>query len=142
MIIMRTILLSFLVASLVAVQCMAEDAKAKPGPRARAQIACFNGKLDSRASCTTQNYQADGVIWPKGKMKCGFPGQASEIEWSFVERHGDMDVYRFVRRFPLDSTQPTITSKTIEFSDRRVVVFEDKAQVIVIEPPKKEGLVR
>jgi len=61
----------------------------------------------------------------------------SEIEWSFVERRNDKDVYRFVRRFPSDTAAVSTTSKTVEFSDSRVVVFEDKVQAIVIEPPTK-----
>ena len=32
--------------------------------------------------------------------------------------------------------QPS-TTRSVEFSDSRVVVFEDKFQAVVIEPPKK-----
>jgi len=41
------------------------------------------------------------------------------------------------RRFPSDTAAAGTTSKTVAFSDSRVVVFEDKAQVVVIEPTKK-----
>ncbi len=116
---------------------MAADAPAKTAPRFKARIACFNGKLDSGSSCSGTNFQPDGALHAKGKMTCGFPGQVSEIEWSFVERRGDRDVYRFTRRFPSDTAAAGTTSKTIEFSDSRVVVFEDKVQAVVIEPPKK-----
>jgi len=70
-------------------------------------------------------------------MTCGFPIQVSEVEWSFAERRGTNDVYRFTRRFPSDTAVVSTTSKTVQFSDSRVVVFEDKFQAVVIEPPKK-----
>ncbi|MFO1043007.1 MAG: hypothetical protein U0941_14550 [Planctomycetaceae bacterium] len=113
------------------------DERARTSPQFKACVVCFNGKLDSRSSCSTNCFQPDGTLHPKGKMTCGYVGQASEIEWSFVERRNDKDVYRFTRRFPLDTADVSTTKKTVEFSDRRVVVFEDNVQAIVIEPPKK-----
>lgn len=98
---------------------------------------CFNGKVDSGSSCSCTTAQPDGTLHPTGKMTCGFPGQVSEIEWSFVERRGTKDVYRFTRRFPSDTAAVSTTRKNVEFSDSRVVVFEDMFQVVVIEPPAK-----
>lgn len=136
--ILKQTFFAFFTACLVGVLGMAADAPVKtPAPRFKARITCFNGKVDSGSSCSGTNFQPDGVLHAKGKMNCGFPGQVSEIEWSFVERRGARDVYRFSRRFPSDAATAGTTSKTIEFSDSRVVVFEDKAQVIVIEPLKK-----
>ena len=114
------------------------DAPAKSAPRFKAMVACFNGKVDSGSSCSTTCFQPDGTLQPKGgPLKCGYPGQVSEVEWAFVERRGNKDVYRFTRVFPSDTATASKSSKTVEFSDSRVVVFEDKFQVIVIEPPKK-----
>jgi len=79
----------------------------------------------------------DGALHATSKMTCGFPGQVSEIEWSFVERHCNKDVYRFTRRFPSDTGTASTTTKIVEFSDSRVVVFEDNVQAVLIEPPKK-----
>jgi hypothetical protein len=59
----------------------------------------------------------------------------SDIEWAFVERRGDKDVYQFTRRFPADGGNPSTTSKVVEYTGNRVIVFKDKWQVIVIEPP-------
>jgi hypothetical protein len=128
---MKTIL-TLLAAALVCFHCGAADA-----PRYKSCVACFNGGLDSGSSCSVTCFQPDGAIHGTGKMTCGFAGKVSEIEWSFVERHADSDVYRFTRRFPADTADSTTTSKTVEFSVRRVVVFQDKFQVMVIEPPKK-----
>lgn len=116
--------------SLVCFHLLAADGPAKAAPRFEGRVVCFNGKLDSRSSC-------DGALDAKGKMGCGWPGRVSEIEWSFVEQRSKRDVYRFTRRFPSDAAAASTTSKTVEFSDRRVVVFEDKFQAVVIEPPKK-----
>lgn len=107
-------------------------------PRFKARITCFNGKLDSGSSCSGTSFQPDGTLHAKGgPLTCGYPGRVSEIEWAFVERRGANDVYRFTRRFPSDTATVTTTSKEVEFSDRRVIVFEDEFQVVVIEPPKK-----
>jgi hypothetical protein len=129
-------LVSLITISLWCGNLIGADAAAKTSPRFKARVACFNGKLDSGSSCSGTNFQPDGALHPAGKMTCGLPEQVSEIEWSFVERRGDKDIYRFIRRFRSDSGTST-TNKIVEFSDARVVVFEDKFQAIVIEPPKK-----
>jgi hypothetical protein len=134
---MKFALPSLITVSLTCFCITAADAPAKVSPRFQARVACFNGKLDSDSSCTSTCFQPDGALHAKGKMTCGFPGQVSEIEWSFVERQGSKDVYRFTRRFPSDTAAASSTSKTVKFSDSRVVVFEDKVQAVVIEPPKK-----
>ena len=134
---MKFTLLSLVIVSLMNFHLFAADAPGKTLPRFKARIVCFNGKLDSGSSCSGTNFQPDGALRATSKITCGFPGQVSEIECAFVERRGDKDVYRFTRRFPSDTATTTTASKTVEFSDSRVVVFEDKAQAVVIEPPKK-----
>src|SRR5438270_6576788 len=129
--------LLFVAVSLICFRLVATDAPAQASPRFKARVACFNGQLDSGSSCASTCFQPDGALHATGKMTCGFPGQVSEIEWSFVERRGTNDVYRFTRRFPFDTAAASTTTKTVEFSDSRVVVFEDKFQAITIEPPKK-----
>ena len=134
---MKITLLSLIAVSLICFHLGAANSQAKASPRFKARVTCFNGKVDSGSSCSSTTFQPDGALHPKGKMTCGFPDQVSEIEWSFVERGGTNDVYRFTRRFPSDTAAATTTSKSIEFSDSRVVVFEDTFQAVVIEPPKK-----
>ena len=133
---MKIIFISLTV-SLICFPLGAADPSTTASPRFKARVVCFNGKLDSGSSCAGTSFQPDGTLHPKGKMTCGYPGKVSELEWSFVERRGTNDVYQFTRRFPSDTPAPGTTSKTVEFSDRRVIVFDDQAQVIVIEPPKK-----
>lgn len=112
------------------------DVPVRVSSRFNARIVCFNGMVDSRSSCSTSNFQPNGTLHRTGKMTCGKQGHVSEIEWSFLERRGDNDVYRFTRRFPSDTAAVSTTTQDVEFSDGRVVVFEDEFQVIVIEPPK------
>ncbi|MBA4017921.1 MAG: hypothetical protein C0483_12155 [Pirellula sp.] len=135
--IMRITLLSIVTVPLVGFHLVAADTPAKESPRIKARVVCFNGKVDSGSSCSITNFQPDGTLHTTGKMTCGFSGRVSEVEWSFVERRGTNDVYRFTRRFPSDTAAVSTTSKSVEFSDSRVIVFEDQFQVVVIEPPKK-----
>ena len=115
----------------------AAESPGKMSPRFKARVACFNGKLDSGSSCATTCFQPDGILHTTGGMTCGYPGKVSEIKWTFIERRKDKDVYRFTRRFPADAAADSTTSKTVEFSDSRVVVFEDEVQAVVIETPQK-----
>ena len=112
----------------------------KNTPQFRAMVTCFNGRMDSRSSCSSSNFQTEGTLplSRTNKLTCGHPGQASEIEWAFIERKDDKDVYRFTRRFPSDTPAATSVNKTVEFRDSRVVVFEDNFQAVVIEPPKHQ----
>lgn len=134
---MRNTLLTVVTVSLIGFHLGAADTPAKESPRFKARVACFNGKVDSGSSCSTTNFQPDGTLHTTGKMTCGFPGRVSEVEWSFVERRGTNDVYRFIRRFPSDTAAVSATSKIVEFSESQVIVFEDEFQVVVIAPPKK-----
>lgn len=124
-------------AALPAVACLAADSPPKSQPHLKVVVTCFNCKFDSGSYCSATCFQADGTPQRTGKMTCGWPGQVSELEWSFVKTRGTNDVYRFTRRFPSDSPASGATSKLIEFGGNRVTVFEDKHQVIVMEEPKK-----
>ena len=119
----------------VLLRCSTAEQVSTSKPREKVRIVCFNGKLDSGSSCTTTNFQKDGAIHAKGKMKCGFPGHASEIEWVFIGQKDSRDVYRFTRRYPLDTNNVVTTTKDVEVKSRRVIVFEDDKQAIVLEPP-------
>jgi hypothetical protein len=112
---------------------MAAEAKIKSA-RFKARVVCFVGKLDSPTYCASTWFFGEGTSNSKCTKTCGHPGEVSEITWSFVERRGTNDIYRFTRRFPLDTASASTTTKTVAFSTSRVVVFEDQFQAIVIEP--------
>jgi hypothetical protein len=135
---MKTALIPLLAVSLAHVCLVAAETPGKVTPRFKARVVCFNGQVDAGGFCAATCFQPDGVLHRQGAMRCGFPGQVSQIEWSFVERRGARDVYRFTRRFPVDTAAVSTTNQTVEFSDRRVVVFEDAFQVVVMEPPENE----
>ena len=130
-------LLSLVTASLTSFHLFATDAPRKTSPRFKARIVCFNGKLDSNSSCSGTNFQPDGTLHAANKMTCGFPGQVSEIECSFVERRGDKDVYRFTRRFPSDTLTASTTSKTVESATAESSCVRGQCSGYLMEPPKK-----
>jgi hypothetical protein len=130
---MKISLISLLTVCLSCFSLTAADATLK-SPRFKAQVVCFVGKLDSAIYCANTWFFGKGTSNTKCEMTCGSPGEVSQITWSFVERRGTNDIYRFTRRFPLDSASSSTTTKNVEFSNSRVVVFEDKFQAIVIEP--------
>ena len=107
--------------------------KSESEPRHKVLVTCFNGKIDSGSLCSTGLYQADGTLHKAGKMTCGYPGKTSEIEYAFVGRRGDKDIYAFTRRFPLGTPAMTTAKREVEFSGDRIKVFEDESQCIVIE---------
>ncbi len=113
---------------------------ATTGPHLKAIVICFNNVKDESGSlCSGTCYQEDGTLFKSGKMTCGHPGMVSEIEWSFLGRRGGKDKYRFTRRSPANSPTVANSQKEVEFEGRRVVVFEDDAQRIVMESPRPES---
>ncbi len=134
---MKTTWVALVASFLTGAVCFAGNVSTNETARFKARVVCFNGKLDSRSSCAAVNFQPDGALHPTGKLTCGYPGKVSEIEWSFLGRKGDKDVYRFTRRFPEDTSGTSSSSKTVNFGNLRLVVFQDKFQVVVIEPPPK-----
>jgi hypothetical protein len=107
------------------------------GPRHKAVITCFNGKIDSGSRCSASCFQPDGTLFKTGTMTCGWPGKVSEIKWTFIGRRGDKDAYRISRRFPVDAPATTTTQKEVEFAGDRVKVFEDESQCIIMDKPRQ-----
>lgn len=134
---MKAILAAGLIASITTACVMAAGVIAKTPPKAKARITCFNGKPDGATYCSGINFQPDGTLHATGSVSCGYTGQVSEVTWSFVKTEGSNDVYHFSRRFPSDKPENTTTGKTVEFSGKRVIVFQDDFQSVVIDPVDK-----
>lgn len=120
--------------------CAGAAAETNAQPRYVATVTCFNGKVDSGSSCsaTPQESKRDGSVKINRELTCGLPGKVSEIKWEFVGYQGPADVYRVSRRFPADNPGAvTVTNWTVYYG-KRVAVFQDQDQVIVVEPPKKK----
>lgn len=127
-------------AGFVTVMSSGTETPALSRPRYVAVVTCFNGKADSGSSCSTtptQDLTADPKVKVTRGMTCGFPGKVSELQWEYIGQRGAADLYRISRRFPSDTPSVRTTTKTIEFTGKRVTVFEDADQVVVMDLPKK-----
>ena len=135
---MKTLLLSLF--TLLALACSAAEPAPKTKPLFPVTVTCFMGKIDSRSSCssvmTTVPEPDPGSRWSSG-MTCGRPTQVSELRWEFLGSDGGADVYQITRRFPADAPQSETITKKIKFEGRRIVVFEDQYQVVVLDPAKE-----
>ncbi len=110
----------------------------EPKPLHKAAITCFNNPKDESGSlCSASSFQADGTSFKSGKLTCGYAGKVSEIRWEFLGIRGSKDKYRFTRRFPVDSADEATSSKEVEFEGKRLNVFEDEDQRIIVDAPKK-----
>lgn len=102
-----------------------------------AAVTCFNGKIDDATWCSAH---VGKVLAPtagsrlSGGLTCGHPGKVSEIHWEFQGSEGNADIYQFTRRFPADAGTSETVTKKIRFEGKRLIIFEDRFQVIVIEP--------
>lgn len=67
------------------------------------------------------------------RLTCGYKGAVSEITWTYRGQKDGKDLYHVVRKFPLDSDDAKVTETDISFDGNRHVLFQDKAQCIVIE---------
>ena len=127
-------------AGLLTVMSRAAEPGALPEPRYVAVVTCFNGKIDSGSFCSAKPIQEpaqDPKVKVSRGLTCGYPGKVSEVHWQYVGQRGDGDLYRITRRFPSDTPSARTTTNTIAFTGKRVTVFEDADQVVVIEPPRK-----
>lgn len=111
-----------------------------PPPKFKASLVCFNGKTDSGSSCRSTMAKIEGGLRVvTGKLTCGYKGKVSEITWTYRGQKDGKDVYHVVRKFPSDTDAAKTTEMVVNFDGKRHVLFEDKAQCIVIEhPPAKE----
>jgi hypothetical protein len=131
---------TFIMALAFAVICSCAAAETNAQPRYAAVLTCFNGKVDSGSFCSTtpaKESKHDAPAQSIREMTCGFPGKVSEIHWRFVGYQGPADVYQVSRRFPSDTQRASTATNSVLYFGKRVAVFEDKDQVIVMEPPKK-----
>ena len=130
------ILLSAFGVLLLSMQIAAQEHTVRPAHKA--VVTCYNGKIESRSNCSAANFQPDGTIFPNGgPMRCGFSGRVSLIAWSLVKKDEDGDHYEFVRVFPHGEDDAKRNKKRIRFGGKRVIIFKDEHQVVVIDPPPK-----
>lgn len=114
-------------------------------PQHLAIVTCFNGEIGSGSSCSStplDDGAPAGVRISRG-MKCGHAPKISELKWDYLRSEGDADIYLFVRRFPMDGPNAQTTSRIVKFKGERQIVFQDAAQVVIVESkppvPNKAG---
>ena len=119
----------------LAMVCAAAEPAPETKPLFPAAVTCFNGKIDLSSSGTVSVGSVAEGSWSTG-MTCGSPGQVSELHWEFLGSEGGADIYQFTRRFPADAEPSETVTKKIKFAGKRLTIFEDSYQVVVIGPPK------
>lgn len=108
-------------------------------PRHPAAVTCFIGRVDSGRRCSSRIDTcppAVADVTATFKLGCGDAGgPLSEIEWQFLGQRGESDLYRLIRRFPVDDSASETTVREVAYGGKRVIVFEDDVHCVVIEPP-------
>jgi hypothetical protein len=111
-------------------------------PRFPMVVTCYIGPANSGRSCTAGPVDGNPNVNPNATWKAGIRcgdsgGKISEIEWQLLGQRGESDLYRIVCRFPADDPSPQVTTKEVEFSGKRAIVFQDEFHTIVIDSPKQ-----
>lgn len=118
---------------LIAAAIAVGDEQLSP-PSYKASLVCFNGKDGEGSSCRSTMAKIDGPVKTvTGGLTCGFPGAVSEITWTYRGQKDGKDLYHVVRKFPVDGEAPQTTEVDVSFDGQRKVLFQDKAQCVVIE---------
>jgi hypothetical protein len=104
-------------------------------PSLKAEVTCYIGKLDSGTKCSSATTSPGDPHGKNGSLRCGLNGKISITKWSFLESRDGRDVYQFSRSFEVDAPPAATQIKQIQFDGTRIVVFEDTAQTVVIQPP-------
>lgn len=116
--------------------CSAAEPAPQTKPLFSAEVTCFLGQIGSRSKCTARST----LPGPNSKsrwssaMTCGSGGRVSEIHWEFLGSEDGADVYEVARRFQTDAQKSETVTKKIRFSGKRLIIFEDSYQVVVIDP--------
>jgi hypothetical protein len=110
-------------------------------PKYAASLTCFIGKIGSRSNCSSiiakpgenvSKFKVNSV-----KLRCGYPGEVSEIGWKFIRHENNKDLYSFERIFPADANEYKVTSKTVAYDGNQIIIFQDEHHVIVLDSPDK-----
>lgn len=108
-------------------------------PRHKLIVTCFLGEVDSESNCSAKCFGDDVALDRSGKMICGSPENAAEIEWKFIGYAGDKDVYEFTVIAPRGSPDANTTKTEVQFGGRRTPVLRDSNRVIVLDSPESKA---
>lgn len=105
-------------------------------PTHKADVTCYIGQLDSGSKCSGSTTSPGDPLGINGSLRCGLNKEIAITKWSFLESRSGKDIYQFTRSFEVDPPTPTNQTKQIQFDGTRVIVFENRGQVVVIQAPK------
>ena len=106
--------------------------------RLKFKLVSFEGKIGSGASNSTICPTPEALLPGNGGGDTvTTPGRESDLQWKFVGRDRDRDVYdfTFTRATKTGSTEKTTTSKQVQFDGKQAVVFQDDLHTVVMESP-------
>lgn len=78
-----------------------------------------------------------GDMAETGAATCGHPGLVSKVEWKWIRRESDSDIYRVTRRFPFRSAVVKTDTKEVHYEGTEILLWTDTVQKIGIRPAKK-----
>ncbi len=101
-------------------------------------VKIHSGRIDSGISCGSfgvQGTQGLNVVVHSVGLKCGpLGGPTIGVEYNFLGITPAGDRYRLVRTYPVEASNPEVTSAVVVFSGGRQVVFEAADHVVTVEP--------
>jgi len=114
---------------------------ATSSPRYAAELYCYIGEIGSGASAHMIISDPNKETVPNLKinsksLRCGYPGQVSNISWKFVKHEDNTDIYSFERIFPVGVDEQSTTTKLVEYKGEQTIVFQDEFHVVVLDIPK------
>lgn len=106
-----------------------------------AELYCYIGEIGSGANAHIIISDPDKQTNPNLKinnqsLRCGYPGQVSNISWKFVKHEDNADIYSFERIFPVGVKEQSTTTKLVEYKGEQTIVFQDEYHVVVLDIPK------
>ena len=138
---MKTILLSLVL--FVLTFCASAQNSTNQPARLKFKVAWFAGKMNSGTSgsdvCPSPESILPGARWSNNRTT---PGREHDLNWMFIGRNRDKDVYRFTftRMTKVGSSDRTTSSKEVQFAGKQIIVFEDALHCVVMESPSEKDL--
>jgi hypothetical protein len=111
--------------------------------RLKTKVVCYEGKIKGGSFTTAVNPSPENTSPGSENKDTGTsPGHEYELDWKFIGRTGNKDLYHFTftRMTKAGISDKTSTSKEVSFDGKRVTVFEDDLHTVILESPGAEDL--
>ena len=87
-----------------------------------------------------ENNGCTGEFKTTGSITCGHASNISEVTWEHISSSDSADIYKIVRKFPVEAKSYTVVAKEIEYRNTEQVIWQDEAQRIILRPRKKDDI--